>query len=183
MFTSKHFFLLNFHCLTFSALFEHQCQNILLTLDLPLCIVSTKSSDIILQASSPRHLPSRGVFENRDGCGGASAQMIILDQGIGMDESALRTKCAKLIWKLFMKMSLCLLCLCELFLSVYDNHAKETRFWTHWVYSGFVFIFMFMFFLFAVCICMKSDCECNISESWGSQWDRFDFSSSNSAAL
>ena len=28
--------------------------------------------------------------------------------GSGMDESALRTKCAKLIWKVFMKMSLCL---------------------------------------------------------------------------
>ena len=35
--------------------------------------------------------------------------------GSGMEESALRTKCAKLIWKVFMKMSLCLLCLCELF--------------------------------------------------------------------
>ena len=37
--------------------------------------------------------------------------------GSGMD--ALRTKCAKLIWKVFMKMSLCLLCLCELFLCLY----------------------------------------------------------------
>ena len=64
-------------------LFEHQCQNMLLVLDLPLCIVSTKSYDIILQASSPRHPPSRGVFENRDGCSGASAQMIILDQAVG----------------------------------------------------------------------------------------------------
>ena len=35
--------------------------------------------------------------------------------GSGVDESALRTKCAKLIWKVFMKMSLCILCFFELF--------------------------------------------------------------------
>ena len=52
--------------------------------------------------------------------------------GSGVDESALRTKCAKLIWKVFMKMSLCILCFFELFC---ENFAKFSSIWImhyHW---------------------------------------------------